>query len=152
SDRSGLVTGIMVYQGTPALDTGSGKLWTSSGTRLSEVNLSFDPSIGWHQAFFPTPIPIEANTTYVISYSAFGGRYAADPGYFESASKDNGPLRAPRSSDAGGNGVIGAPGRFPNETSMATNYWVDVMFSDTEALAPQVLQAWVDSVIFGQIV
>jgi hypothetical protein len=91
------------------------------------------------QALFQTPIPIMANTTYVVSYSAPEGRYAADTEYFESQGKDNGPLHAPRSADAGGNGVIGLVGQFPNQTSMATNYWVDVVFGDQPLAPPQVL-------------
>src|SRR5205814_4743583 len=34
---------------------------------------------------------------------------------------------------SGGNGVYGAQGSFPTQTSSASNYWVDVSFSQTVA-------------------
>ncbi|MBO0725357.1 MAG: DUF4082 domain-containing protein, partial [Blastocatellia bacterium] len=111
------------------------------GDLLGSVTFGGESPSGWQQAFFDNPIPIAANTTYIVSYSAPEGNYAADAGYFESEGKDNGPLHAPRNADAGGNGVFGQIGEFPNQTSMSTNYWVDVVFSDTGASAPQVLSA-----------
>jgi uncharacterized protein DUF4082/Big-like domain-containing protein len=153
SDSSGIVTDIRVYQGSANFSPDLGHLWNNSGTKLGEVTIAREPFVGWRQFSFPSPIPIEANTTYVISYSALEGRYAEDPGYFESQGRDNGPLHAPRSADAGGNGVIGARAQFPDQPSLAgaTNYWVDVVFSATGGLAPQVLQRWVEPIIAGQI-
>jgi len=45
----------------------------------------------------------------------------------------NGPLTAPASAAAGGNGVFayGAAGAFPGNSFNATNYWVDVVFEST---------------------
>jgi len=141
SDSSGLITGVRVYgAGAANLSSYIGHLWTSSGTLLGGFDLPKTPVSGWQQSIFRTPIPIVANTTYVVSYSVpMFNFYSADPGYFESQGRDNGPLHAPKSADAGGNGVIGAFGQFPDQPSMATNYWVDVVFSETGGLAPQVL-------------
>jgi hypothetical protein len=151
SDRSGLVTDIRIYIGSLDFEPGMGKLWKGSGEQIGQVTFSDERRIGWRQATFQTPIPIEANTTYVVSYSAPAGRYAATPGYFESSGRDNGPLHALRDGVDSGNGVIGPIGQFPDQTIMSTNYWVDVVFSDTGALAPQVLQTWVEPIIAGQI-
>jgi len=140
SDKDGLIAGVRFYKGGAA-NGGQhmGRLWTIDGTLLGSVAFANETDSGWQQALFQTPIPIEANTTYVVSYSAPEGRYPEDHAYFESQGKDNGPLHAPRSADAGGNGVIGPIGQFPNQTSMATNYWVDVAFIDSGTFAPQIV-------------
>jgi hypothetical protein len=101
---------------------------------------------GWQQALFQTPIPITANTTYVISYFAPQRNYAADFGFFASTGVDNPPLHALQDGVAGGNGVFrysDAGGLFPNETGSgqfsAPNFYVDVVFRNITVLAPQVL-------------
>jgi hypothetical protein len=90
---------------------------------------------GWQQANFASPIPISANTTYVASYFAPNGHYAADTGYFQTNGVRSGPLAALASPDAGGNGVYGygASSRFPTDSWSASNYWVDVVMTDTLA-------------------
>jgi hypothetical protein len=150
SDHVGVVTGIRFYKGdTTFHEPRMGRLWTSSGTLLGSFSFGDESRTGWYQLAFPQPIPIVANTTYVVSYSAPNGHYVADPGYFESQGRDNGPLHAPRSADVGGNGVIGPIGEFPSQTSMSTNYWVDVVFRDTSALAPRVIEAGLGDIPFG---
>jgi hypothetical protein len=131
SDIDGVITGVRFYKGGPA-NGGMhvGHLWTSSGTLLGSVTFASETSSGWQQALFPTPIPITANTTYVVSYFAPQGHYAADLNYFASSGVDNGPLRALSNALAGGNGVYRyAPtGGFPTNTYQSSNYWVDVVF------------------------
>jgi hypothetical protein len=80
---------------------------------------------------FSTPIAITANTTYVVSYRAPRGHYAADEQYF-TAAYTNAPLRALADGEQGGNSVYryGASG-FPTQTYNAANYWVDVVFTPT---------------------
>src|SRR5262249_8468009 len=96
---------------------------------------------GWQQALFQTPIPITANTTYVVSYFAPQGHYAADLNYFASSGVDRPPLHALANAVSGGNGVYhyGDTGGFPTDTVASTNYWVDVVFVDTGLLPPQVV-------------
>src|SRR5882672_451445 len=140
SDSSGLITGVRFYKGGAANSgTHVGHLWTSSGNLRGSVTFGAETTSGWQQAIFDHPIPIAANTTYVVSYSAPQGHYAADLNAFASSGVDNGPLHALRNGVDGGNSVFGSIGQFPNQTSMSTNYWVDVVFSDTGALAPQVV-------------
>ncbi|MDR3622505.1 MAG: DUF4082 domain-containing protein, partial [Paludisphaera borealis] len=90
---------------------------------------------GWQQVNFSTPVAIAANTTYVVSYLAPGGRYAADGGYFASA-YTSGPLSVPAN---GGVYKYGSTGGFPSQTWKATNYWVTPVFTAykvTNATAP----------------
>jgi hypothetical protein len=128
SDYDGYITGIRFYKSSANIGTHVGHLWTSTGTPLASVTFSGETNSGWQQANFSTPVPVSANTTYIVSYHTNVGRYSADVGYFASRI-DNPPLHA-LSNGAGGNGVYryGASG-FPNQTYRASNYWVDVVFT-----------------------
>ena len=136
ADRDGLITGVRFYKGGAA-NGGEhvGNLWTSTGTPLGSVTFTNETESGWQQASFPTPIQIEANTTYVVSYFAPQGNYAITSNYFPSPFQDNPPLHALGE----GNGVFfyGPTGGFPiNSSPDSVNYWVDVVFIETP---PQVL-------------
>src|SRR6266542_5160651 len=142
SDKDGLVTGVRFYKGGAANGgTHVGHLWTSTGTLLSTVTFTGESDTGWQQALFQTPIPITANTIYVVSYFAPQGHYAADSGFFASFGVDTPPLHAFSNTVAGGNGVFNdnPSGGFPSQSFNATNYWVDVVFVDPEPLPPQVI-------------
>jgi hypothetical protein len=142
SDKDGLIAGVRFYKGGAA-NGGQhlGRLWTIDGTPLGSVTFANETDSGWQQALFQTPIPITADTTYVVSYFAPQGKYAADNNYFASSGVDNAPLHALSDAAAGGNGVFlqSSTGGFPTDSSMATNYWVDVAFIDSGAFAPQIV-------------
>ena len=73
------------------------------------------------------PVPVAANTTYVVSYHTNVGHYSASGGYFTSQGVDRSPLHAPATGTVGGNGVyVYGASAFPTQTFNATNYWVDV--------------------------
>ncbi len=134
SDISGQVTGIKFYKGLGNTGTHVGHLWSANGTLLATVTFSNETGSGWQQANLNTPVSLSANTTYVVSYYAPNGHYAADLNYLAS-DYDNAPLHAPSSSNSSGNGVYayGSSGTFPNNTFNAANYWVDVIFQqDTQ--------------------
>ncbi|MBY4611053.1 DUF4082 domain-containing protein, partial [Rhizobium sp. 9T] len=80
---------------------------------------------------FATPVTIAANTTYVASYHTTGA-YVATNNFFTTA-VTNGPLTAPSSAVAGGNGVYAyggsaTAGLFPTNTYNSANYYADVVF------------------------
>jgi hypothetical protein len=129
SDVDAYVTGIRFYKGTGNTGTHTGSLWTSTGTRLASATFTLETATGWQQVSFATPILIAANTTYVASYYAPNGRYAADTSYFAAAGVDSPPLHALRAGVDGENGVYryGAGGGFPTNSYRAENYWVDVV-------------------------
>jgi hypothetical protein len=154
ANQDGVVTGVRFFKGTDT-DNGThiGHLWTIGGTLLGEVTFPVDTPIEWKQANFSTPIAITAGTTYVVSYLTPLGRYSATNRAFENSGVDNGPnglLHALSHLEAGGNpggnldgngnGVfwnpdLDPPGGFPTRSFLATNYFVDVVFSSE----PQVL-------------
>jgi hypothetical protein len=131
SSVPGHVLGVRFYKGPDNTGTHTGALWTRSGTRLALVTFVDETASGWQQALFATPVAIDADTTYVVSYHASRGGYAEDTSYFAGASATSGPLTALADGIDGGNGVYryGSAVAFPDQTWGATNYWVDVLFS-----------------------
>jgi hypothetical protein len=125
ADVAGTVVGVRFYQGAGNTGTHTGSLWDAAGNRLSTARFPDSTATGWVTAQFTPPVIVKADTTYVASYFAPHGHYAADQDYFVT-DRTRGPLTAPRE----GNGayVYGASGGFPTDSYKATNYWVDVQF------------------------
>lgn len=132
SDVAGVVTGIRFYKSSQNTGTHVGHLWNSNGNLLGTVTFSGETSSGWQQATFPTPVSIQANTTYVASYYAPRGHYADDEYAFNSA-VNNGSLHALQDGASGPNGLYAYGTRFPNQGWHASNYWVDVMFKESSS-------------------
>jgi hypothetical protein len=123
---NGTVIGLRFYQGPGNTGTHSGSLWALRGKQLATLTFEDSPEPGWKTAHFTTPVPVIAGVTYVASYFAPNGHYAADPNFF-TAPLTNGPLTAP----ATNNGVFRYGGSgFPTNSDNATNYnyWVDPLF------------------------
>jgi len=128
SDTDGFINAIRFYKGPGTTGTHTGSLWSNTGSLLATATFIETPG-GWQQVSLATPVAITAGTTYVASYHAPNGNYAADGGYFN-VPRDNPPLHAPDSVSSGGNGVfVYGAGGFPTRTFNATNYWVDVVFA-----------------------
>ena len=102
----------------------------STRTRPALARSTGSDSSTW--AALTPAVQITANTTYVASYHAPNGGFSKNEGYFATTGADGGPLHAPSSPAAGGNGVFrfGATG-FPDQSYNASNYWVDVVFTMT---------------------
>jgi hypothetical protein len=135
SEVDGEITGVRFYKGSGNTGTHVGHLWTTSGTLLATVTFTGETATGWQQATFAAPVSVVANTTYIVSYYAPNGRYAADNNYFAATGVDNAPLHALQNGVDGANGVYryGTGGGFPTNTWQSTNYWVDVVFTTSAA-------------------
>ena len=144
SDVYGSISGIRFYKGTANTGTHTGSLWSASGQRLAQATFTNETASGWQTVTFSSPVAILPNTTYVASYFAPNGRYAASADYFYRAPApgphggaitDTGPLRPVTNTATEGNGVFtyGAASSFPTSSFSAGNYWVDVLFSPTAA-------------------
>jgi hypothetical protein len=122
---NGQVVGVRFYQGTGNTGTQTGSLYSSTGTLLAHATFAAG-STGWNSVFFSSPVNVTAGTTYVASYFAPNGGYAADGGYFNSGfTNADGSLTAP----SGSNGVyVYGSDAFPNSSYNSTNYWVDPLF------------------------
>ncbi|MBX9789234.1 MAG: DUF4082 domain-containing protein [Pirellulales bacterium] len=122
----GYLTGMRFYKGVQNIGTHVGHLWSSTGTLLATVTFANETPSGWQTALFATPVQLQANTTYVLSYYAPQGRYAVTPSYFSAGGVTNGNLRALGDGENGSNGLFfyGGSG-FPTGTYSSANYWVD---------------------------
>jgi hypothetical protein len=129
ADEAGTITAIKFYKGPQNTGAHEGHLWSADGTLLATATFSNETASGWQTANLNTPIAITAGTTYIASYHS-NGDYSATSNYFDT-DHSNGPLTAPASTAASGNGVYayGGSGLFPSGTYNKSNYWVDVVFN-----------------------
>ncbi|GJQ35093.1 MAG: hypothetical protein JETCAE01_11030 [Anaerolineaceae bacterium] len=130
ADVPGSVIGVTFYKGSNNTGPFLGHLWNTSGTQLAEKSFTNNTADeGWQEIIFDTPVPITANTTYIISYFTQSGNYSFSSNYF-TADVYNPPLRALANGVDGPNGVYhyNSSG-FPSDTYNASNYWVDVLFA-----------------------
>jgi hypothetical protein len=129
TSNAGTIVGIRFYKGPQNTGTHIGNLWSSTGTLLAAITFTNETASGWQEADFSSPVAVTAGTTYLASYHT-GGFYSADGNYFGNPLV-NGSLTAPASSTSGGNGVYayGTASVFPANSYNASNYWVDIVFS-----------------------
>jgi hypothetical protein len=122
------VIGVRFYKAPANTGTHVGTLWSAAGASLARGTFTGESASGWQELRFPTPVQIDANTTYVVSYLAPNGHYSATGAAFASP-LDNAPLHGLANSvSANGVYTYTAVGAFPTSTWNSTNYWVDVMF------------------------
>jgi hypothetical protein len=136
SDVAGLIAGIRFFKTAGNVGQHVGRLWTAGGTQLAQATFTGESPSGWQTVTFDQQVPIEAGKTYIASYHAPSGNYAALSDYFALVGHDNGPLHALADGVDGENGVFqygpsgglfseGAPRSFHS-----TNYLVDVVFDE----------------------
>ncbi|XVS62573.1 DUF4082 domain-containing protein [Actinosynnema sp. CA-299493] len=121
----GEVLGVRFYKGPGNTGTHTGSLWTSTGLLLATGTFGGETTTGWQTLTFAAPVSVQPNTTYVASYLAPEGHYAATQRHFESQPTTYGPVTAPGD---GANGVYRYGGGFPTSAHLASNYWVDVVY------------------------
>jgi hypothetical protein len=130
SDVDGYVTGVKFYKGDRNTGTHTGTLWTAGGQELATGTFSNETASGWQTMTFATPVAIDKDTPYVVSYHTSVGFYSYSSAYFGQAHSSY-PLTGVADSGTGHNGLFkGTANReFPNSSWNATNYWVDVTFT-----------------------
>jgi hypothetical protein len=132
ASSSGYVTGVRFYKQVTNTGSHIGSLWTASGTLLASGTFTGESASGWQELVFSSPVAINANTTYVVSYHTDAGHYALTSNGLAS-SVTNGPLTALAS---GGVYAYGSGNLFPSNSFNASNYWVDVVYSQTAGSTP----------------
>jgi hypothetical protein len=129
---AGTITGIRFFKGDGNTGTHVGHLWSSTGTLLATATFIGETAAGWQQVNFASPVSITAGTTYVASYFAPNGNYAATNSYFSGSGVDSWPLRALRDGEDGPNGLyLYGSDSFPTNSYLGSNYWVDVVFASS---------------------
>ena len=93
--RSGTITGVRFYKNAQNTGTHVGRLWAADGQLLATATFAGETASGWQTASFPTPVPVTAGTTYVVSYHTPTGNYSADNDTFAGRSVTSGPLDRP---------------------------------------------------------
>ena len=125
----GYVTGVSFFKSINNTGTHVGHLWSPKGKLLATVTFTGETLSGWQSAYFPSPVAVKAHGTYLISYNAPNGNYAADNGSFTNAMSSP-PLVGLADGTNGPNGVYQyGSGGFPTSGAAATNFWVDVVFN-----------------------
>jgi hypothetical protein len=134
-DADGKITALRFYKGAGNSGTHTGHLWTSAGFKLAEATFSGESADGWQEVTLSDAVPVSAGQTYVASYHAPFGSYAVDADYFLNSGLDRGPLYAFQDGESGGNGVYsyGPSGTFPTSSFGSANYWIDVVFEQTNS-------------------
>ena len=115
---------------------------------LASATFTNESASGWQQVDFSQPVPLSKDTTYVASYFAPNGHYSQDGSYFYTTppmgtnptitNVDSPPLHALRNTNGTVNGVYSNSGSstFPTSSANASNYWVDVVFSQSAGSTP----------------
>src|SRR5262249_50539812 len=129
---SGFISGVRFYKEVDNTGTHIGSLWSSTGTLLASGTFSNETASGWQELDFSSPVQITAGTRYVASDFTSTGHYAVTSGGLASA-VTNGPLTALAS---GGVYSYGSANAFPSNSFNASNYWVDVVYSQTAGNIP----------------
>jgi hypothetical protein len=132
ASTSGFITGVRFYKESDNTGSHIGSLWSSTGSLLASGTFSNETASGWQEFDFSTPVSITAGTTYVASYHTNAGHYAQTSSGLASA-VTNGPLTALAS---GGVYGYGSGNAFPSNTFQSSNYWVDVVYSQTAGSTP----------------
>jgi hypothetical protein len=146
STSVGHITGVRYYKAAGTTGVHTGTLWSGTGTKLAEATFSNESASGWQQTLFTAPVAITANTTYVITYHSPSGDYVSANPYFTTAVV-NGPLRGLATGEDGNNGVYAYSSTvvYPTSNYQSSNYWVDVVFSNTlssDGTSPTVTSVW----------
>ena len=132
ASSDGTIAGVRFYKEPDNTGAHTGSLWTSGGTLLATGTFSGESASGWQELDFSTPVPVTAGTTYVASYHTGVGHYAITANGLASAVA-NGPLTALAS---GGVYAYGSGNVFPSSSFNASNYWVDVVYTQSAGVTP----------------
>ncbi|MGP0063104.1 MAG: DUF4082 domain-containing protein [Isosphaeraceae bacterium] len=131
----GTVTGVRFYKQTWMNGyTQAGHLWSSTGTLLAAATFTHESASGWQQLSFSSPVTIQPDTVYIVSFSTGGGPFGISTNFFTRGGVANGPLTALANGVDGGDGVYQTrDGAFPELSGAGMNFWVDVAFAPSSS-------------------
>jgi Domain of unknown function (DUF4082)/Bacterial Ig-like domain (group 1) len=136
SARNGSVAALRFWKSPSETGTHVGHLWAvdgTGGTLLASAPFSAETASGWQQQDFATPVPIQANTTYVVSVNA-NAHYPITLSGLAPTEGSSGIANADLSAVAdGANGLFGASGAYPTGSFRNSNYFRDVVFQPVPA-------------------
>jgi Domain of unknown function (DUF4082)/Bacterial Ig-like domain (group 1) len=122
SAKGGQITAVRFWKAPSETGTHLGKIWTAGGTLLASVTFTNETASGWQEQLLETPVNIQANTTYVVSFNA-NTYYVATYDQLGSPIV-NGDLSSVAD---GNNGLYDVnPHSFPTSSYRNTNYYCDI--------------------------
>ncbi|GAA3463208.1 DUF4082 domain-containing protein [Saccharothrix longispora] len=126
----GEVLGVRFYKGLGNTGTHTGSFWSATGQRLATGTFTDETTTGWQTLVFATPVVVEPNRPYVVSYFAPHGHYAIDGTFFGNYGRTVGhdQVWAVPDTTATPNGLFRYGGGMPDSGFHASNYWVDVLY------------------------
>ena len=132
---AGQITAIRYYEETGETGTHVGHIWSSAGVQLASVTFTGETGSGWQTEALTTPLPIAANTVYVVSVNC--NSECCYSAYAMEEAIVNGPLSSLPAAD-GGNAVWNTTlGAFPNDSNdVDCNYFRDIVFCPTMCATP----------------
>lgn len=139
---NGYITAIRFYKPIIATETShTGNIWSSTGTKLATVTFSNESDYGWQEAKLSSPLRVNENQTYVVSYGTTEAIYMATANALTGQSFTDGYLTAyatgssENAATGSGNGnsvFTPSAGGYPSSASgNGGYYWVDAVFSVT---------------------
>jgi hypothetical protein len=128
---SGVIRGVNFYKGSLSQGPFVASLWRGDGTLLAQSAPASLTGFGWREIRFASPVAIDANAEYVVSYWAPNGY----PGYSQRYFAGGGISYSPLASTTVGLRRTGSQG-FPSVAdSNLSNFFVDPIFSTSTAPA-----------------
>jgi len=133
ASQSGFISGIRFYKSAANTGSHTGSLWSAAGVRLATVAFANETASGWQTAAFTPPVAVTAGTTYVVSYSAPAGHYAAAVDYWAYRGSPAEPLTVAGGFGSAPAGVYNTNiGAFPTSDYRQSNYFVDAVFTNVD--------------------
>lgn len=136
ADEDASLEGLRLYVTEANSGLDSIDLWGADGTLLAHAQVKPAGGEGWQMLTFDEPVQLNAGETYVASYFTTSGGYSVSQGFFTGA-EDKGPVSF---GENAGVYSYGSESGFPDQTYLASNYWVDLVLttgaSGVEAEAP----------------
>lgn len=114
---------VRFYKSAGETGTHTGTVWSSAGVKLATVAFSNETASGWQQATLPTPLTLQANTTYVVSVGLNAYYVSTRSGL---ATQVTGGI-VQSVADAKNGVYAPTAGLFPTSFYSSSNYFVDVV-------------------------
>lgn|GEM_PF-1049809 len=137
---NGYITSLRFYKPLTSTETThTGNIWSSTGTKLATVTFTNESDYGWQEAKLSSPLRVNADQTYVLSYGTTTAVYTATGGALTGTTFGSGYLKAyadqASENTATGSGTrngvfVSTANSYPNVGSTnGTYYWIDADFS-----------------------
>jgi hypothetical protein len=133
----GYITSLRFYKTIITPDTShTGHIWDANGNLLASVSFNNESDYGWQEATLSTPLNVNKDQLYIISYGMTTADYQLSSGTFTTAmisqgfeAYPSGDARNTATGSGTGNSVFSASqNTYPNQSS--TNYYyVDAVFA-----------------------